>query len=47
MFWFFGYQTCGILAPRPGIEPKPLTWEGEILTPGPPVKSLRALAKDS
>ena len=21
MFWFFGHKTCGILAPRPGMEP--------------------------
>ena len=21
MFWFFGHEACGILAPSPGIEP--------------------------
>ena len=31
-FWFFGHETCGILAPQPGIEPVPLALEGEILT---------------
>ena len=32
MFWFFGHETCGILAPQPGIEPVPFALEGEILT---------------
>ena len=32
MFWFFGHETCGILAPQPGIEPIPFALEGEILT---------------
>ena len=39
MFWFFGGEACGILAPRPGIEPAPPALEGEVLTPGPPGKS--------
>ena len=30
MFWFFGRQACGILAPRPGIEPAPPALEGEV-----------------
>ena len=38
-FWFFGHEACGILAPRPGIEPAPPALEGEVLTTGPPGKS--------
>ena len=40
MFWVFGLEACGILAPRPGIEPSPPALEGEVLTTGPPGKSL-------
>ena len=40
MIWFFGHEACGILAPRPGIEPAPPALEGEVLTTGPPGKSL-------
>ena len=40
MFWFFGHEACGILAPRPGIEPVPPAFEGEVLTTGLPGKSL-------
>ena len=40
MFWFFGHEACGILAPRPGIEPAPPELEGEVLTTGPPGKFL-------
>ena len=40
MFWFFGHEACGILAPRPGIEPAPPALEGEVLTTGPAGKSL-------
>ena len=39
MFWFFGPEACGILAPQPGIEPAPPALEGEVLTTGPPRKS--------
>ena len=39
MFWFFGRKACGILAPRPGIEPAPPALEGEVLTTGLPGKS--------
>ena len=28
IFWFFGQEACGILAPQPGIKPPAL--EGEI-----------------
>jgi len=38
MFCLFGSEACGILASQPGIEPAPLTLEGEILTTGPPGK---------
>ena len=40
MFWFFGHEVCGILVPRPGIEPAPSASEGEVLTTEPPGKSL-------
>ena len=40
MFWFFGREARGILAPQPGIEPTPSALEGEVLTTGPPGKSL-------
>ena len=33
MFWFFGPQACGILAPRPPAL------EGKVLTTGLPGKS--------
>ena len=33
-FWFSGGQACGILAPRPGVEPTPPALEGEVLTTG-------------
>ena len=39
MFCFFGHETYGILAPRPGLKPAPPALEGEILTSGPPGKS--------
>ena len=39
-FGFFGREACGILAPQPGIEPAPPALEGEVLTTGPPGKSL-------
>ena len=30
MFWFFGLEACGILAPQPGIEPALPALEGEV-----------------
>ena len=39
MSWVLGHEVCGILAPRPGIEPTPPPLEGEVLTTGPPGKS--------
>ena len=40
MFCFFGPQTCGILAPPPGIKPSAPALIGGVLTTGPPGKSL-------
>ena len=40
VFWCFVHEACGILAPRPGIEPAPPVLEGEVSTTGPPRKSL-------
>ena len=40
MFWFFGREACGILAPRPEIVPAPPALEGKVLTTGRPGKSL-------
>ena len=37
MFWFFGRETCGILVPRPRIQPALPVLEGEVLATGPPV----------
>ena len=39
-FWFFGHEAGRILAPRPGVELVPPLHEGEVLTIGPPGKSL-------
>ena len=36
MFWFFGHEACGILAPQPGFDPAPPALEGEVLTTGLP-----------
>ena len=43
MFWFFGLEACGILAPGPGMEPTPPELKGRVLTTGPPGKSLSAV----
>ena len=39
MFWFFGPEACGILAPWSGIELLPLALEGEVLTTRPSEES--------
>ena len=39
IFWFFGPEACGILAPHPGIKPAPPALEGKVLPTGPPGKS--------
>ena len=36
MFWCFGWEALGILAPRPEIEPLPSALEAEVLTTGLP-----------
>ena len=33
-FLVFGHKTCGILAPKPGMEPTPLALKCEVLTTG-------------
>ena len=38
--WFFGREACGILAPRPGIEPALPALEGEVPATAPTGKSL-------
>ena len=40
MFLFFGHEACGISTPQPGIKPIASAVEGEVLTTGPPAKSL-------
>ena len=40
MFWFFGWEACGVFAPWPGIEPVTPELEGKVLTAGPPGKFL-------
>ena len=42
MFQFFGHKACGILAPPPGIEPTSPALKSEVLTSGPPGKSLNS-----
>ena len=39
VFWVFGLEACGILVPRPWMEPTSPALKGEILTTGPPRKS--------
>ena len=39
MFWLFGHEAYGSLAPQPGIEPAPPALEGNVLTTGPSGKS--------
>ena len=36
IFFFFGPEACGILAPQPGIEPAPPALEDNFLTTGSP-----------
>ena len=40
MFWCFGREACGILAPQPGIGPARPALEGEGFSTGPPGTSL-------
>ena len=47
MFWFFGHEACGILAPQPGMEPTPSALEGEMPTTRlPGTLLLNILSKD-
>ena len=39
MFSIFDYEVCGILVPRPEVEPATPALEGQILTPGAPGES--------
>ena len=39
-FWDFGYEVRGVLAPQPGMEHIAPALEDEVLTTGPPGKSL-------
>ena len=39
VYVFIFHKACGILVPRPGIEPAPPVVEGRVLTIGPPGKS--------
>ena len=41
------YAACGILVPRPGMEPVPLQWKHGVLTTGPPGKSLKVYLTES
>ena len=34
MFWFFGREACGVLAPKPEIVPAHPALKGEVLTTG-------------
>ena len=39
MLWFFGQESCGILALQPGMKSKHPDLEGKVLTTGLPGKS--------
>ena len=41
MFWSFGNEACGILAPPSEIEMASSALKGGVLTTGPPGKSLQ------
>ena len=41
---FLGCESCGILAPHPGIEPASPSLEGKVLPTGLPGKSLDPLS---
>ena len=45
MLWFFACKACGILVPQPGTTCSCPALEGEVLTTGPPGKSLKDLFK--
>jgi len=35
MFWCFGHEACGILAPWSEVRPEPPALQGKVLMPGP------------
>ena len=41
MFWFFGREAGGILAPQSGVKPTSPASEDKVLPTGPPGKSLQ------
>ena len=43
MFWFYGSEVCGLLAPQPEVKPAPSALEGKVSTTGPPGKALNIL----
>ena len=45
MFCSFGHETCGLLAPQPGIRPVPAALEGKVQSSGLPGKSLKEIYK--
>ena len=45
MFWFFGCEESGNLAPQPGIKPTPPALEDSVLIAGPPGKVPRLYFK--
>ena len=44
MFWFFGCEACGILAPCPKIAPVPPGLEGEVLTHWTTIQTLYSIS---
>ena len=47
MYWLFGWKTCEIVAPGPGIKQTQPALKGEVLAAGPPGKSLSKLFKET
>ena len=45
MFWSAGREACGISVPQPAIKPAPPVLEGDVLTTGPPGKSLHLFSR--
>ena len=47
MFWFWGHEDCGVLAPPSGIEPAPPALESKVFTTGPLGKSCQWVLDES
>ena len=47
IFWCFGLEAGGILAPWPGMEHGPPALESKVLTSGPPRKSVSLFKKQT